>query len=171
MKKHVRDFKVSVDYDIDSLRGKYPIANVTVSAQITGPVLTAVQEETAKPHITVDEFYNSQRRVLDLIWNHCPKVERVIFNGPATIVFWDDGEKTVVKCRECDKCLNDRDYPTDPIIIGDIEVPAEVMRAAHKVSCRMAFDPEKAVMAAMLKRLYKNYQDVLREALGVEDGR
>ena len=24
----------------------------------------------------------------------------VIFNPPATIVFWEDGEKTVVKCRE-----------------------------------------------------------------------
>ena len=27
-----------------------------------------------------------------------PFVDRVIFNGPATIVFWKDGTKTVVKC-------------------------------------------------------------------------
>lgn len=27
-----------------------------------------------------------------------PKFQRVIFNGPATIVFWTDGTKTVVKC-------------------------------------------------------------------------
>lgn len=27
-----------------------------------------------------------------------PSVVRVIFNNPATIVFWSDGEKTVVKC-------------------------------------------------------------------------
>jgi hypothetical protein len=26
------------------------------------------------------------------------KIERVIFNDPATIVFWNDGTKTVVKC-------------------------------------------------------------------------
>ena len=63
-----------------------------------------------------------------------PKVERVIFNGPATILFWEDGEKTVVKLRE-----------------GD------------------GYDAEKGVMAAMLKRLYRNYQDVLREALEGED--
>lgn len=31
-----------------------------------------------------------------------PKIERVIFNGPATIVFWQDDTKTVVKCREGD---------------------------------------------------------------------
>lgn len=29
-----------------------------------------------------------------------PEIERVIFNGPATIVFWNDGTKTVVKCME-----------------------------------------------------------------------
>lgn len=28
-----------------------------------------------------------------------PKISRVIFNYPATVVFWDDGTKTVVKCQ------------------------------------------------------------------------
>lgn len=32
--------------------------------------------------------------------------ERVVFNGPATIVFWPDGTKTVVKCQN--------DEPFDP---------------------------------------------------------
>lgn len=27
-----------------------------------------------------------------------PKIKNVIFNDPATIVFWEDGTKTVVKC-------------------------------------------------------------------------
>lgn len=27
-----------------------------------------------------------------------PKIKEIIFNGPATIVFWPDGTKTVVKC-------------------------------------------------------------------------
>lgn len=31
-----------------------------------------------------------------------PEIEDVKFNGPATIVFWDDGTKTVVKCQEGD---------------------------------------------------------------------
>ena len=30
-------------------------------------------------------------------------IERVLFNKPATIVFWADGTKTVVKCRKGDK--------------------------------------------------------------------
>lgn len=29
-----------------------------------------------------------------------PEIKNVIFNGPATIVFWSDGTKTVVKCME-----------------------------------------------------------------------
>lgn len=31
-----------------------------------------------------------------------PDIERVIFNNPATIVYWDDGTKTVVKCQDGD---------------------------------------------------------------------
>lgn len=31
-----------------------------------------------------------------------PIPPRVTFNGPATIVFWDNGDKTVVKCSEDD---------------------------------------------------------------------
>lgn len=30
------------------------------------------------------------------------KIEKVIFNDPATIVFWNDGTKTVVKCQKLD---------------------------------------------------------------------
>lgn len=31
-----------------------------------------------------------------------PQIKKVIFNGPATIVFWSDATKTVVKCQEDD---------------------------------------------------------------------
>lgn len=30
-------------------------------------------------------------------------IKKVVFNGPATIVFWTDGTKTIVKCAEGDK--------------------------------------------------------------------
>ena len=32
-----------------------------------------------------------------------PNIINVIYNKPATIVFWDDGTKTVVKCGKHDK--------------------------------------------------------------------
>lgn len=31
-----------------------------------------------------------------------PSIKKVIFNKPATIVFWEDGSKTVVKCQDGD---------------------------------------------------------------------
>ena len=75
-----------------------------------------------------------------------PKVERVIFNGPATVVFWDDGSKTVVKCSECfGGCHYDRSG----------KAPFECK--SH------LYDRQKGLMAAMLKRLYKNAPDVIRE--------
>ena len=33
-----------------------------------------------------------------LFGNKIPEVKNMIFNPPATIVFWEDGSKTVVKC-------------------------------------------------------------------------
>lgn len=32
-----------------------------------------------------------------------PMIKNVIFNPPATIVFWEDGHKTVVKCSKNDR--------------------------------------------------------------------
>ena len=34
--------------------------------------------------------------------DNIPEVKKVIFNDPATIVYWKDGTKTVVKCQNCD---------------------------------------------------------------------
>ena len=34
--------------------------------------------------------------------NYLPEIKNVKFNGPATIVFWADGAKTVVKCQDGD---------------------------------------------------------------------
>lgn len=73
-----------------------------------------------------------------------PRIERIIASGPATVVFWDDGEKTVVKCRECVHCSRKNG-------------------ACGFVS---PYDSEKAVMAAMLKRLAPGWQDDVREAEG-----
>jgi hypothetical protein len=41
----------------------------------------------------------------DIAWmfyKKMPEIKKAIFNDPATIVFWDDGTKTVVKCGEDD---------------------------------------------------------------------
>lgn len=45
--------------------------------------------------------YQTKSMLCDVILR--PKIKKVIYNPPATIVFWDDGEKTIVKCCEEDQ--------------------------------------------------------------------
>lgn len=66
--------------------------------------------------ITSDHTFNELHAEL-----YMPLPENVIYHDPATIVFWDDETKTVVKCQPGDQ-----------------------------------FDPEKGLMAAMLKRYLGN---------------
>lgn len=46
-------------------------------------------------------FREDEKGNLSFVWDHGrnkqPKIKDVIFNSPATIVFWSDGTKTVVK--------------------------------------------------------------------------
>jgi len=60
-----------------------------------------------KKNIEYDKFYaNTGRRngkteeMMAALTPVVPEIERVIFHEPATIVFWNDGTKTVVKCME-----------------------------------------------------------------------
>lgn len=49
---------------------------------------------------SIHPFGNDDREFVGVISYN---IKRVIFNGPATIVFWADGTKTVVKCQEGDE--------------------------------------------------------------------
>lgn len=53
-----------------------------------------------------EELTNMAKRVRDNRRNpvmpYSVEIEKVKFSGPATIVFWADGSKTVVKCHEGD---------------------------------------------------------------------
>ena len=40
---------------------------------------------------------------MNLYKNLPSTVEKIVYNGPATIVFWTDGTKTVIKCHEGDQ--------------------------------------------------------------------
>ena len=52
--------------------------------------------ESSYPKVFVD--YRDYFKVRPIM----PEIKKVIFNDPATIVFWSNGEKTVVKCQEED---------------------------------------------------------------------
>lgn len=79
---------------------------------------------------------------LDKESNMVPKIKKVIFNNPATIVFWADGTKTVVKCQEtaCDNFYADGEK---------IATGKDVDR----------FDPEKGLAMAIAKKALGNKHD------------
>lgn len=60
-----------------------------------------INDDMYSIHIVEDpNCYSWDERCFDLkLTADKGGISRVIFNEPATIVFWDDGEKTVVKCQ------------------------------------------------------------------------
>lgn len=51
----------------------------------------------------VRRYQNMERRINEMKNNYrVPQIKDVIYNDPATIVFWMDGTKTVVKCGDYD---------------------------------------------------------------------
>ena len=57
------------------------------------------------PFSKVDELYeyaNDEKATKDAMWEWKITPKKVIFNGPATIVMWQDGTKTIVKRSEND---------------------------------------------------------------------
>lgn len=49
-------------------------------------------------NIDISREVNILYGVRESVTYHNPKIEKVIFNNPATVVYWSDGTKTVVKC-------------------------------------------------------------------------
>lgn len=61
--------------------GDNNLYNLLTGRPVTQPVTCSLQVVTTADQITI---------------------KKVIFNGPATIIFWANGDKTVVKCHEGD---------------------------------------------------------------------
>lgn len=79
--------------------------------------------------------------------SNLPKIKKVIFNNPATIIIWSDKSKTVVKCME-----------------GDTWDPEKGFMAAYltKILGQKRFHSE-------LKKHVKPQVEMERESINVED--
>ena len=82
--------------------------------------------------ITIDGFF---RGYVDKTDSSIPKINKVIFNPPATIVLWADGTKTVVKCQMCGAC------------IGNIDA---------ELAYHPCYDPEKGLAMCIAKKALGN---------------
>lgn len=73
-------------------------------------VRVTVDSLNAMVHMSLDFYgYNNYATFVDFYGldnkdhtNKLPRIKRVIFNEPATIVLWGDNTKTIVKCQEGD---------------------------------------------------------------------
>lgn len=77
----------------------------------TVPILTrrdySSTGEITDHYVYTYNYYTQIKNELDELFRHpignnirCDRIKRVIFSGPATIILWKDGTKTVVKCQE-----------------------------------------------------------------------
>lgn len=48
--------------------------------------------------VYIDKYFDAYKNV-----NRLPQIKKVIYNNPATIIFWADGTKTVVQCQPEDE--------------------------------------------------------------------
>lgn len=72
------------EYDIDSVR---------FDNGVELPIILFAHKLDA-----IKEFLKAN----DLVKSRAVQIKKVIFSGPATIVFWEDGDKTIVKCMDGD---------------------------------------------------------------------
>ena len=73
------------------------------SDSIDEPLLFEIKLVYKKPilhHIYANNYLAFSPEMMTS--NNIPEVKKVIFNDPATIVYWKDGTKTVVKCQKGD---------------------------------------------------------------------
>lgn len=86
-KTEIEDFVVKSDPDCNRI--ELTIANPSPS--IMNSLVTM-----CKSNLPITKNYN-------FIVDHRNYIKKVIFNNPATIIFWDDGSKTIVKCKKGEK--------------------------------------------------------------------
>lgn len=106
---YVAKFVVPTDDVTDWYRIEYNI-KADVSAKLAAIKRQKEEKERdsfmVMPRGSGRSYYTRMLETLSYVTNSLsviPAIEKVIFNEPATIVFWSDGTKTVVKAQDGDK--------------------------------------------------------------------
>lgn len=92
---------VAIDY-IETTADTFPKfeGHITGTARVSYRSLDDIRNEAEVPRNIYRNILNS---TYGMSSSHIPEIKNVIFNDPATIVFWEDGTKTVVKCQDGDE--------------------------------------------------------------------
>ena len=92
---------VTIDY-IETTADTFPKfeGHITGTAKVSCRSLDDIRNDDEVPRNIYRNILNSTYGIGSL---RIPEIKNVIFNDPATIVFWEDGTKTVVKCQDGDE--------------------------------------------------------------------
>lgn len=92
---------VAIDY-IETTADTFPKfeGHITGTARVSYRSLDDIRNDAEVPINIYRNILNSTYGIGSL---RIPEIKNVIFNNPATIVFWEDGTKTVVKCQDGDE--------------------------------------------------------------------
>lgn len=92
---------VTIDY-IETTADTFPKfeGHVTGTAKVSYRSLYDIRNDAEVP---INIYRNILNSTYGIGSSHIPEIKNVIFNDPATIVFWEDGTKTVVKCQDGDE--------------------------------------------------------------------
>ena len=93
---------VTIDYIETTAADTFPKfeGHITGTAKVSYRSLYDIRNDAEVPRNIYRNILNSTYGIGSL---RIPEIKNVIFNDPATIVFWEDGTKTVVKCQDGDE--------------------------------------------------------------------
>ena len=93
---------VTIDYIETTAADTFPKfeGHVTGTAKVSYRSLDDIRNDAEVSRNIYRNILNSTYGIGSL---RIPEIKNVIFNDPATIVFWEDGTKTVVKCQDGDE--------------------------------------------------------------------
>lgn len=96
----IKDVRIACDHGHNIIyRGKYYIYVPKISAKPRedNDFVKYCEHDCCMTKELFDSYNKAKGK------SYLPEIENVIFSGPATIVMWKDGTKTVVKCQEDDE--------------------------------------------------------------------
>ena len=93
---------VTIDYIETTSSDTFPKfeGHITGTAKVSYRSLYDIRNDAEVP---INIYRNILNSTYGIGSSRIPEIKNVIFNDPATIVFWDDGTKTVVKCQDGDE--------------------------------------------------------------------
>ena len=131
---------------------------------------------------TIDEFNRNLYRYLlnstyGMSSSHIPEIKNVIFNDPATIVFWEDGTKTVVKCQDSDEfdhekglamAIAKKAYGNKGSYCNKMKkwLPKEEQVDTNS-SLRSIFVPQESTFTSDIDKLSKSFKKGISDALDI----